>query len=173
MIGRVEETRASFEAQVRASTLPDWGARGNSHPTTPTPRGHHAARGAAAAAWPLAERAQQPNQRAAHVPRLLSRSWRLPSEAERHQFIWSGHLPVAASRISGRFCFHKGVNDVPGKLVPGHIPGLAAARSYDDRDLDPLNRGFGRHCGSGHAAAPPRTAMNARRSRVHPRWGCV
>ena len=38
------------------------------------------------------------------------------------------------------FFFTKGgVSDVPGKLVAGHIPGLAAARSYDDRDLDPLN----------------------------------
>ena len=33
MIGRVEETTASFEARVRASTLPDCGgARGNSRP---------------------------------------------------------------------------------------------------------------------------------------------
>jgi hypothetical protein len=38
--------------------------------------------------------------------------------------------------------FFPGVSDVPGRLVAGHIPGLAAARSYDDRDLDPLNRGF-------------------------------
>ena len=37
------------------------------------------------------------------------------------------------------FFSQRGVSDVPGKLVAGHIPGLAAARSYDDRDLDPLN----------------------------------
>ena len=40
------------------------------------------------------------------------------------------------------FFFTRGVSDVPGKLVAGRIPGLAAARSYDDRDLDPLNHGF-------------------------------
>ena len=35
--------------------------------------------------------------------------YRAPAErAERHQFVWSTLLPVAASRISGRCFFHKG-----------------------------------------------------------------
>jgi putative tryptophan/tyrosine transport system substrate-binding protein len=60
MIGRVEETTASFEARVRASTLPDCGGRAMKRASLPLRRREFIAAVGCAAAWPRVVRAQQP-----------------------------------------------------------------------------------------------------------------
>ena len=67
---------------------------------------------------------------------------RLPSGRNGTSLSGVDICPWRRAGSAGGVFFTRGVSDVPGKLVAGHIPGLAAARSYDDRDLDPLNHGF-------------------------------